>query len=54
MKNLDTWKDSFLQKGMVIHPESFPFLVVGNKCDLVEERALSQEQAEKIIREDVG
>jgi Ras-related protein Rab-7A len=36
-ENLNTWKKSFLDKSMVMMPESFPFMVVGNKLDLEDE-----------------
>ena len=35
---------------MVSAPESFPFLVLGNKCDLEEERQISNEQAEEFCQ----
>jgi GTPase SAR1 family protein len=31
---------------MVVSPETFPFIVVGNKTDLEDARAISKEQAE--------
>lgn len=37
-ENVMTWKNSFLQKSMVVMPESFPFMVVGNKIDLESDR----------------
>jgi Ras-related protein Rab-7A len=44
-ENLANWKQSFLQKGMVMMPESFPFIVVGNKVDMAEDnRQVSQVQ----------
>ena len=46
--NLQTWKESFLAKSMVSSPESFPFMILGNKCDLADEaRAVSTAQAEE-------
>ena len=36
-ENITNWKKSFLAKSMVTMPESFPFLVVGNKLDLEDE-----------------
>ena len=35
--NIPNWKNSFLQKSMVSMPETFPFMVVGNKLDLAED-----------------
>ncbi len=41
-ENMPNWKASFLQKSMVSSPETFPFMVIGNKVDLEEEsRAVS-------------
>ncbi len=39
---------------MVVQPDSFPFLVVGNKNDLEDERAISTEQAERVVKENIG
>ena len=36
-ENITSWKNSFLAKSMVTMPETFPFLVVGNKLDLADE-----------------
>lgn len=36
-ENLVNWKNSFLSKSMVTLPDSFPFMVIGNKLDLEEE-----------------
>ena len=36
-ENITNWKNSFLAKSMVTMPETFPFLVVGNKLDLADE-----------------
>ena len=36
-ENLINWKQSFLQKSMVMMPESFPIMVIGNKLDLASE-----------------
>ena len=47
-ENVPNWKNSFLQKSMVSMPESFPFMVIGNKLDLEdEERAVDREAAER-------
>mmetsp|Transcript_34956 Transcript_34956/g.53661 ORF Transcript_34956/g.53661 Transcript_34956/m.53661 type:complete len:192 (+) Transcript_34956:3-578(+) len=54
LDNIENWKNSFLQKSMVVQPDSFPFLVVGNKSDLEDERAVSMEQAERVVKEDIG
>ncbi len=36
-ENIPNWKASFLQKSMVTSPDSFPFMVIGNKLDLEDE-----------------
>ena len=45
--NVANWKNSFLQKSMVSMPETFPFMVVGNKLDMAdEERSVDKQAAE--------
>lgn len=47
-ENINNWKDSFLQKSMVSMPESFPFMVVGNKLDIAEDdRAVETSDAQE-------
>ena len=47
-ENLENWRGSFLKKGMVLDPENFPFMVVGNKLDLADEnRSVSTNTAQK-------
>ena len=36
---------------MVVQPDNFPFMVIGNKSDLEESRVVSTEQASKVVRE---
>ena len=44
LDNIENWRNSFLQKSMVVSPDSFPFMVIGNKSDLeAEKRAVSVE-----------
>jgi Ras-related protein Rab-7A len=38
---LDNWKQIFMSKSSPSDPESFPFLVIGNKVDLDEQRRVS-------------
>ena len=45
LDNLSVWKSSFLDKSMVVSPETFPFMVIGNKADLDENRAVSSDAA---------
>nr|CAH8824800.1 unnamed protein product [Trichobilharzia regenti] len=33
-KTLDSWRDEFLVQSSPRNPEKFPFIVIGNKCDL--------------------
>ena len=52
LNNIENWKNSFLQKSMVVSPDSFPFLVVGNKSDLgPDKRVVSTEQAKRQVEE---
>lgn len=43
-ENITMWQNEFLHYADVTEPESFPFVLLGNKCD-IEDRAISQEQA---------
>ena len=36
---------------MVTSPETFPFIVVGNKTDLEDARAISKESADQIVKD---
>ena len=52
-ENVPNWKNSFLQKSMVTSPETFPFMVIGNKLDLEEEnRVVERVQAEAYCKKD--
>lgn len=44
-KSLDSWRDEFLIQASPRDPESFPFVVLGNKIDL-ENRAVSTKRAQ--------
>ena len=46
-ENLSNWKQSFLQKSMVSHVDTFPFMVIGNKVDLEDERVITTAQAKE-------
>ncbi|TNV76256.1 hypothetical protein FGO68_gene15723 [Halteria grandinella] len=51
-ENILMWKNNFLQKSMVTQPETFPFLVVGNKLDLEQEqRSVSYKNLERFCKE---
>lgn len=47
-ENISNWKQSFLQKSMVQSPDTFPFMLIGNKVDLEEEsRSVSTKAAKE-------
>lgn len=51
-RNLEMWREEFLTQGMIPNPENFPFVVIGNKIDLVDSRlvrTLIQEHIRKIL-----
>jgi Ras-related protein Rab-7A len=39
-ENLDGWKEEFLFQGSPQDPDQFPFMVLGNKIDLEDSRAV--------------
>jgi len=42
-EKLKFWRDNFLETANPMDPVKFPFVVVGNKCDL--ERKVTEEEA---------
>eukprot|EP00741_Cyanophora_paradoxa_P004028 tig00000754_g3913.t1 len=44
-ENLDSWRDEFLIQAGPRDPESFPFVVIGNKIDLEGQRVVSAKRA---------
>jgi len=44
-ENLDGWRDEFLIQAGPRDPDSFPFVVLGNKIDLENQRSVSQKRA---------
>jgi len=44
-ENLDSWRDEFLIQAAPRDPENFPFVVLGNKIDLENQRVVSQKRA---------
>ncbi|XP_022902829.1 ras-related protein rab7 [Onthophagus taurus] len=49
-KSLDSWRDEFLIQASPREPENFPFVLLGNKVDLVEgdrSRAISSKKAQQ-------
>ncbi|KAK2952083.1 putative GTP-binding protein yptV5 [Blattamonas nauphoetae] len=45
-ENLESWKDEFLFQGSPTDPENFPFIVLGNKSDLEDQRTVPTKRAE--------
>ena len=50
-QNLRPWKDEFLLQASPRNPSQFPFMVIGNKCDLEDKRTVSQPQAKSWCEE---
>ena len=44
-ENLDLWRDEFLIQAAPRDPENFPFVCLGNKIDLENQRVVSQKRA---------
>ncbi|PAV62302.1 hypothetical protein WR25_08119 [Diploscapter pachys] len=45
-KSLDSWRDEFLIQASPRDPEHFPFVLLGNKVDLEQNRAVSAKRAQ--------
>merc|ERR1711934_613488 len=43
--NLDTWREEFLVQSGPAETDSFPFVVIGNKCDLRDSRVIQNKNA---------
>jgi len=41
-ETIDTWKTEFLSQINPKDPDSFPFVIIGNKCDRAEDRKVSE------------
>lgn len=44
-ENLSKWKDGFLANANPEDPQKFPFVVIGNKCELEEKRQVQANTA---------
>ena len=44
-ENLDSWRDEFLIQAGPRDPENFPFVVLGNKIDVENQRVVSTKRA---------
>lgn len=44
-ENLNMWREEFLGQSLPLEPDHFPFMVLGNKFDLKDKRAVSLKQA---------
>ena len=42
LNNIENWKEQFIQKSMVVQPDNFPFMVIGNKSDQEDSRVVSK------------
>jgi GTPase SAR1 family protein len=43
-ENILSWRQEFINHADVLHPESFPFVLLGNKCDIAE-RVVTEAEA---------
>jgi len=44
-KNLESWRDEFLIQASPKDPENFPFVVIGNKVDMADNRTVTTKKA---------
>jgi Ras-related protein Rab-7A len=44
------WKDNFISHAHPEHTDNFPFIMIGNKIDLEDERQVSTSSAEEIMQ----
>lgn len=45
-ENLKMWKNYFIEDGWVKDPETFPFVIIGNKCEEEDKRVVSRDKVE--------
>lgn len=53
-KNLDRWKAGFLEHAAPSDPNSFPFVLIGNKVDRENERKVTAAQAQEWCQKNGG
>jgi len=46
-ETIDTWKTEFLSQLNPKDPDSFPFVIIGNKCDRTEDRKVSESKVKQ-------
>ncbi|KAF2075576.1 hypothetical protein CYY_003119 [Polysphondylium violaceum] len=51
LEELKLWREDFIDKTGVQDPEHFPFIVLGNKVDQIENRKVSEKMAQNFIQE---
>lgn len=44
-ENLEHWRTDFLHNAAPPNPDAFPFILLGNKCDLEAERKVPKQKA---------
>ena len=52
--NLENWKREFINQGGVKDPETFPFIVLANKCDKEDERVVDLNTLEEYCKDNGG
>mmetsp|Transcript_20491 Transcript_20491/g.32799 ORF Transcript_20491/g.32799 Transcript_20491/m.32799 type:complete len:217 (+) Transcript_20491:94-744(+) len=52
-KSIDSWRSKFVQQANIDNPRKFPFLLLGNKSDLDNQRAVSHNQGEMYARDNM-
>jgi small GTP-binding protein len=50
-EHVAAWRAEFLQYADVQHPETFPFVLLGNKCDVPSGRAVDEAEARALCRD---
>eukprot|EP01083_Nonionella_stella_P198001 727421_1 len=50
-KEIETWKNKFINQANIDNPRKYPFLLLGNKTDLDEQRKVSHNQGENYARD---